>query len=64
MQLFYSPDINSELQQFTFSKEESKHIVRVLRKKEGDTLAITNGKGPNHESVAIPLANRKQGKNR
>ena len=45
MQLFYSPDINSELQQFTFSKEESKHIVRVLRKKEGDTLAITNGKG-------------------
>ncbi|MGB0973504.1 MAG: 16S rRNA (uracil(1498)-N(3))-methyltransferase [Flavobacteriaceae bacterium] len=45
MQLFYSPNINTEHQQFTFSKEESKHIVRVLRKKEGDKLTITNGKG-------------------
>jgi len=44
MQLFYSPDINSECKEYTFSKEESKHIVRVLRKKEGETLHITNGK--------------------
>jgi 16S rRNA (uracil1498-N3)-methyltransferase len=33
MQLFYSPDINSDSKQYTFSKEESKHIVKVLRKK-------------------------------
>ncbi len=58
MQLFYSPDINSELQQFTFSKEESKHIVRVLRKKEGDALAITNGKGDLYYVVVI-LADQK-----
>jgi len=45
MQLFYSPDINSDSKQYIFSKEESKHIVKVLRKKEGDTLSITNGKG-------------------
>ena len=45
MQLFYSPDINSDSKQYTFSKEESKHIVKVLRKKETDTLSITNGKG-------------------
>lgn len=45
MQLFYSPEINSDIKQYTFSKEESKHIVRVLRKKEGDVLNITNGKG-------------------
>ncbi len=45
MQLFYSPDINSDNKQYTFSKEESKHIVKVLRKKEGDILSITNGKG-------------------
>ena len=45
MQLFYSPDINSGCTQYTFSKEESKHIVRVLRKKEGDILNVTNGKG-------------------
>ena len=45
MQLFYSPDINSDNKEYTFSKEESKHIVKVLRKKEGDILSITNGKG-------------------
>lgn len=45
MQLFYTPELTSSTKQFTFSKEESKHIVRVLRKKEGDLLQITNGKG-------------------
>lgn len=45
MQLFYSKDITANSDTFTFSKEESKHIIRVLRKKEDDTLHITNGKG-------------------
>ena len=45
MQLFYSPDIQETDSQYTFNKEESKHIVKVLRKKEGDPLYITNGKG-------------------
>lgn len=45
MQLFYNPDINENSTQFSFSKEESRHIVKVLRKKVGDTMQITNGKG-------------------
>lgn len=45
MQLFYSPDISNNSTQYTFNKEESKHIIKVLRKKEGHTLQITNGKG-------------------
>ena len=45
MQLFYNPDITEVSKQFSFNKEESKHIAKVLRKKEGDTLNITNGKG-------------------
>ena len=45
MQLFYAPDINNETNEFTFDKEESKHIVKVLRKLEGSILHITNGKG-------------------
>lgn len=45
MQLFYNPTLTESTTTFTFSKEESKHIIRVLRKKEGDTLHITNGKG-------------------
>ena len=45
MQLFYNPDITDSTEQFSFSKEESKHITKVLRKKEGDILHITNGNG-------------------
>ncbi|WP_420600886.1 16S rRNA (uracil(1498)-N(3))-methyltransferase [Flagellimonas sp.] len=45
MQLFYNPSLDNSFKQFFFSSEESKHIVKVLRKKEGDVLHITNGKG-------------------
>lgn len=45
MQLFYNSTLDNSITQFSFSAEESKHIVKVLRKKEGDALFITNGKG-------------------
>ncbi len=45
MQLFYNPNLTKETTQITFDKIESKHIVRVLRKKEDAILHITNGKG-------------------
>lgn len=45
MQLFYNPSLDNSFKQFFFSAEESKHILKVLRKKEGDVLHITNGKG-------------------
>ncbi|MEC4116347.1 16S rRNA (uracil(1498)-N(3))-methyltransferase [Myroides phaeus] len=45
MQLFYSPEIEKGQTTFTFDKDESKHIIRVLRRKMGDTLYVTNGKG-------------------
>lgn len=45
MQLFYNPTLDSSFKQFFFSAEESKHIVSVLRKTEGDVLHITNGRG-------------------
>jgi len=32
MQLFYLPDLNKESKSAEFSKEESKHIFKVLRK--------------------------------
>lgn len=43
MQLFYTKNINSNTPKFTFDKIESRHIVKVLRKKEGDILYITDG---------------------
>jgi 16S rRNA (uracil1498-N3)-methyltransferase len=45
MQLFYNPDINLDTNVFSFDKNESRHIIKVLRKKEKDYLFITNGKG-------------------
>uniref|UniRef100_UPI00404A490B 16S rRNA (uracil(1498)-N(3))-methyltransferase n=1 Tax=Flavobacterium sp. TaxID=239 RepID=UPI00404A490B len=45
MQLFYNNTISNKETTFTFDKEESKHIVKVLRKKDGDTIHITNGIG-------------------
>lgn len=45
MQLFYFKNINEQSTSFSFDKEESKHIAKVLRKKEGDILHVTNGLG-------------------
>ena len=45
MQLFYNPELTEHSVQVTFSKDESKHIVKVLRKSVGDELHITNGNG-------------------
>lgn len=53
MQLFYNPRLDNSASQFTFSEEESKHIVKVLRKKQGDILHITNGNGYLFEAKII-----------
>ena len=45
MQLFYNPTITTTTEGFVFDKEESKHIVKVMRKKQGDILFVTNGLG-------------------
>ncbi len=64
MQLFYHPDISEDSQQVTFPRDESKHIVKVLRKAEGDILHLTNGKGilfktevisANHNSCSVKV---------
>jgi 16S rRNA (uracil1498-N3)-methyltransferase len=59
MQLFYNSEISIDTKQITFDKIESKHIVRVLRKTEGDILKITNGKGFLFD-VEISFANDKR----
>lgn len=45
MQLFYTPNIQKNDKKIVFPKDESRHIAKVLRKKEGDILKVTNGKG-------------------
>lgn len=59
MQLFYNPDLTKDTTQITFDKIESKHIVRVLRKKEEAILHITNGKGFLFDAKIIIASDKK-----
>jgi 16S rRNA (uracil1498-N3)-methyltransferase len=43
--MFYNPDITAQTSSFFFNKEESKHIIKVNRKTEGDIVNVTNGRG-------------------
>ena len=45
MRLFYNKDLTEDDSRLIIEREESRHIVRVLRKKVGDTIYVTNGKG-------------------
>ena len=45
MRLFYNKDLSQDDSRLIIDREESRHIVKVLRKKVGDTIYITNGKG-------------------
>lgn len=67
---FYSPDIESTRQ---LGEEESGHCCRVLRKKEGDEIRVTDGKGnifhckiilahPKHTEVEILNKEKVEGK--
>jgi 16S rRNA (uracil1498-N3)-methyltransferase len=59
MQLFYNSNIKSDDKSFFFDKEESKHIVKVLRKKESDKIFLTNGLGYLFESEIISASEKK-----
>jgi len=45
MQLFYLKELLSDAKHSFFDKEESQHIAKVLRMREGQLLEITNGFG-------------------
>lgn len=59
MQLFYNPHITQDTEQIHFEKDESRHIVKVLRKKENDVLKITNGHGFLFEAEIIIASDKK-----
>lgn len=45
MRLFYNQDISETDSKVVLLKEETKHLTKVMRKKVGDIIFITNGKG-------------------
>lgn len=59
MQLFYNAELDENTLKLTFPTEESKHMIKVLRKKEGDIVHITNGKGFLFEAKIIQADMRK-----
>jgi len=59
MQFFYASEINTKTDFFSFDKEESKHIVRVLRKKENDKITLINGKGFLFECKIVSVSEKK-----
>lgn len=57
MQLFYDPDFSDHHSFLSF--EESHHCVKVLRKKPGDEIFITDGRGATY-TAEISTANPKK----
>jgi len=55
---FYEPQIASSSSTYILSEETSKHVVQVLRMKEGDRIDLTNGIGQLFEAT-ITLAHKK-----
>lgn len=43
MDLYFHPDLSSD--ELLLEEDESRHLVKVLRKTEGDTFMLTDGKG-------------------
>ncbi len=49
MNLFYTNDIQND--RAFFEQEEARHALQVLRKKKGDTISFTDGKGVWYEGI-------------
>ncbi|MBK0368446.1 16S rRNA (uracil(1498)-N(3))-methyltransferase [Flavobacterium agrisoli] len=59
MQLFYNSSLDVTTTEFSFDKEESRHIIKVLRKKEGAILHVTNGEGFLFETEIVLASDNK-----
>ena len=51
---FYDPDLSGSL-----PEEEAKHVVRVLRMKEGDIINLMDGRGSFHEAEITTASNHR-----
>ena len=59
VELFYAQNILLEDDILTFSPEESRHLINVLRKKFGDLIHVTDGKGLEWIGEIIDINTRK-----
>ncbi len=59
MELFYNSKIDENTTNFAICDEDLKHITRVMRKREGDIIKFTNGKGYGFESQIERIEKKK-----
>ena len=58
MELFYNKDIDKKTVEFKLDGLENNHIIKVLRKKEGDIITFTNGKKLKFKVKIIKLSKK------
>ena len=59
MELFYNSKIDKNTTNFAICDEDLKHITRVMRKRKGDIIKFTNGKGYGFESQIERIEKKK-----
>tara|TARA_A100000164_G_scaffold168707_1_gene149779 strand:- start:1075 stop:1773 length:699 start_codon:yes stop_codon:yes gene_type:complete len=59
MELFYNSNIDENTKKFILDNEDVKHILRVKRKKIGDIIEFTNGKGFGFECAIEKIEKKK-----
>ncbi len=59
MDLFYAHTLTPDDQNYTLESAEAQHIVKVLRKKPGDLLQLTNGQGLSWTGVITAVFQKK-----
>jgi len=53
MEYFYAPRENISQESIKIEGEEFKHLVHVMRRKEGDTIRVVNGEGTAYDVTII-----------
>ena len=56
MQLFYTTNIQNGLA--VLDEDEARHTVQVLRRKVGDAMQLTDGKGNLYEGEIVELGKK------
>lgn len=59
MQLFYFEQPTAQDKKLSLEKEDTRHITKVLRKKVGDVISITNGRGDLFNATIIQLTSNR-----
>jgi 16S rRNA (uracil1498-N3)-methyltransferase len=59
MPSFFTPDLDRDAKTLGIDGDEFHHLVRVFRKKRGENIELTNGKGVTAQAVISDIGNKK-----